>query len=369
MFLRCLAAFCLSVFGVCGAERPVPEEIKAGFEMNAKTAADLERKLDGGKKGKPGEWVRMLAWYSKQMNSPQAAEIREKRILLIVSLISNTGVDFRFSQLGCLAEVHRTGDKFASRTGYDLVKVVWLQKEEQFPRSVAVLVPAVEFLFPEEPGFAINHGGSGAIGATMSEMMAKVVLGIGRRRYDDCEPLAIDGSGHDSPLGRSILDAVGKVQDPYFALTFGNSLRRLGESIEKGGGKVGWDFRALAQSLVERAAKQLPEEVVCTSTASRPEINRTIAEASGILKAEPAKAIEQQRAAYPPAARRYGAQPTVMFDVVIGCSGKVIWAGYVAGPVDLVGAASDAIKQWRYDPTKLNGYPVEGQTRVEVNFR
>jgi outer membrane biosynthesis protein TonB len=34
----------------------------------------------------------------------------------------------------------------------------------------------------------------------------------------------------------------------------------------------------------------------------------------------------------------------------------------------LVPAAQAAVKQWRYEPTLLNGVPVEVATRIDVNF-
>jgi TonB family protein len=36
---------------------------------------------------------------------------------------------------------------------------------------------------------------------------------------------------------------------------------------------------------------------------------------------------------------------------------------------DLSAAAIEAVKQWRYVPTKLNGAPVETETVVEVSFQ
>ena len=40
----------------------------------------------------------------------------------------------------------------------------------------------------------------------------------------------------------------------------------------------------------------------------------------------------------------------------------------VSGPPVLVQAASDAVKQWVYRPTLLNGEPVEVITQIDVNF-
>jgi protein TonB len=40
----------------------------------------------------------------------------------------------------------------------------------------------------------------------------------------------------------------------------------------------------------------------------------------------------------------------------------------LSGPPDLVPAATDAVKQWRYQPTLLNGDPIEVDTTVSVSF-
>jgi len=34
----------------------------------------------------------------------------------------------------------------------------------------------------------------------------------------------------------------------------------------------------------------------------------------------------------------------------------------------LVAAAMDAVKQWRYKPTLLNGEPIEVMTTIDINF-
>lgn len=42
--------------------------------------------------------------------------------------------------------------------------------------------------------------------------------------------------------------------------------------------------------------------------------------------------------------------------------------GLVSGHPLLVQAAIDAVRQWIYDPTLLNGQPVEVVTMIDVNF-
>ena len=41
---------------------------------------------------------------------------------------------------------------------------------------------------------------------------------------------------------------------------------------------------------------------------------------------------------------------------------------YVSGPPLLVKAAMDAVRQWRYRPTMLDGEPVEVETTIQVVF-
>lgn len=41
----------------------------------------------------------------------------------------------------------------------------------------------------------------------------------------------------------------------------------------------------------------------------------------------------------------------------------------VSGPKQLVGAALDAVKKWRYRPFELKGEAVEVETDIRVNFK
>jgi TonB family protein len=56
----------------------------------------------------------------------------------------------------------------------------------------------------------------------------------------------------------------------------------------------------------------------------------------------------------------------VLLHVVIAKDGSVKSVEPVRGDPLFVQAAVDAMKQWRYKPTLLNGVPVEVDTAVEV---
>jgi len=53
---------------------------------------------------------------------------------------------------------------------------------------------------------------------------------------------------------------------------------------------------------------------------------------------------------------------------VISQEGTIESLKVVSGPPLLVKAAVDAVSQWRYQPTLLDGRPVEVATEIEVSF-
>jgi TonB family protein len=71
---------------------------------------------------------------------------------------------------------------------------------------------------------------------------------------------------------------------------------------------------------------------------------------------------------YPPLAMQSRLQGVVRFTIVVGKDGRVSDIEMVHGHPLLVAAASDAVRQWVYKPTLLNGEPVEVVTQVDVNF-
>jgi TonB family protein len=78
--------------------------------------------------------------------------------------------------------------------------------------------------------------------------------------------------------------------------------------------------------------------------------------------------ITQVDPLYPPLAMQARIQGLVRFNVVIGKDGRVANMQLVSGHPLLVAAAQNAVGQWVYKPTLLNGEPVEVVTQVDVNF-
>ncbi|MSV29848.1 MAG: energy transducer TonB [Bryobacterales bacterium] len=81
-----------------------------------------------------------------------------------------------------------------------------------------------------------------------------------------------------------------------------------------------------------------------------------------------AKLIRQPKPVYPPLAKQARIQGVVKLNAVIGKDGTIQNLVQVSGHPLLVPSAMEAVKQWVYHPTLLNGEAVEVVTQIDVNF-
>ncbi len=81
-----------------------------------------------------------------------------------------------------------------------------------------------------------------------------------------------------------------------------------------------------------------------------------------------AKLIAQPQPVYPPLARQARIQGNVVLHAIIDKDGRVGELQVVSGHPLLVQAALEAVRNWRYQPTQLNGEPVEVDTTITVSF-
>ena len=80
------------------------------------------------------------------------------------------------------------------------------------------------------------------------------------------------------------------------------------------------------------------------------------------------KLTQQPRPAYPPLAKQARISGVVKLAVVIARDGSMQDIKVISGHPLLVPAALDAVRNWVYQPTLLNGQPVEVATQIDVNF-
>jgi len=81
-----------------------------------------------------------------------------------------------------------------------------------------------------------------------------------------------------------------------------------------------------------------------------------------------ASLIRQPMPVYPLLAKQAHIEGTVVLHAIIAKDGSVSDLQYISGHPLLMKAAMDAVRQWRYKPTLLNGEPVEVDTTISVVF-
>jgi TonB family protein len=110
----------------------------------------------------------------------------------------------------------------------------------------------------------------------------------------------------------------------------------------------------------ENAAKSVPAETN-SGKPSRLSVGGTVQAAKIVTKVPPV---------YPESARSAGISGTVVLHAVIGMDGKPLSLRVMNSHIDpdLAHSAVDAVNQWRYTPTLLNGEPIEVDTTITVIY-
>jgi periplasmic protein TonB len=83
---------------------------------------------------------------------------------------------------------------------------------------------------------------------------------------------------------------------------------------------------------------------------------------------EQARLIYGPKPSYPPIAKMARIQGGVVLQALIAKDGTVKDLNLVSGSPMLAQAAISAVRHWRYEPTLLDGVPVEVETEIDVQF-
>ncbi len=88
--------------------------------------------------------------------------------------------------------------------------------------------------------------------------------------------------------------------------------------------------------------------------------------AGGILQG--GRLLRMTRPSYPSTAKRALVSGVVTVEARIGKDGHVVETSVLRGPYPLRRVAENALKRWRYEPTLLDGKPVERVAEVNFTF-
>ena len=96
-----------------------------------------------------------------------------------------------------------------------------------------------------------------------------------------------------------------------------------------------------------------------------PERKTPISRSEGVMEAALIHKVLPQ---YPAIARTIHLTGTVYLRAIIATDGTVRQLEVISGNPILANPALQAVRQWRYEPTRLNGEAVEVETLITVNF-
>jgi TonB family protein len=159
---------------------------------------------------------------------------------------------------------------------------------------------------------------------------------------------------------RATLDAELKAQEGKWFKSYAKT-KELAVAAKAAGDKAAADAVAGKEKADAIAAKAEAD------AAARAKAKAAAVRIGGQIKA-PTK-IKDVKPVYPAIAKSARVAGVVMIEATIGPDGKVIDAKVVRSIPLLDQAALDAVRQWEYTPTLLNGVPVPVLVTVTINFR
>lgn len=203
----------------------------------------------------------------------------------------------------------------------------------------------------------------------LGRLYAAAVLGITGESYSNNDPAGTDPAYRERTFARKARRALEEATDKGILVLAARTLLRDG-AILWADGKLDWDYTPLGTNLLARARAAAPGEIeLLTLPATLPargvrppvtlRIGGNVQETMSIRKVPPT---------YPPDAREQRIQGTVHMTALVGLDGKILFLRADSGPVELVPASIEAVRQWTYRPTLLDGAPCYVVTRVELHY-
>jgi TonB family protein len=315
-------------------------------------------------------WFHPLVWFA----AFQMRKERERACDDMVLNLEHRVTDYAESLLILARGLRRFGDAWltsvASAQNYQLEVRMKALLDPQLGhrplsgrRALLATALAVALVLPVAAIHATAKKATGNISGTVQDPSGAVIPGanVTALNLETHDRISVYTRGDGSfefpaiPTGRYQLEAT----KPGFAYNKGveldlNPAREVHENIVM-------DVGAASEEIVVRGHASDEAPSVPPPTPRRIRVG-------GMVQA--AKLMNHVVPVYPTSAEKRGIEGTVILRAVIGTSGQMLsLSPYNDVDPDLIGAAMEAVGQWRYQPTLLNGVPVEVVTTISVVFR
>lgn len=344
--------------------------LKQGSAITADEAEKLERRLEN----KPTDdkaRIELLSYYATSRSGINVDAVRTARAKHIFWLIENdpkTGLGL-FQIATGVYRLHCTGDELADPEAFQHAAALWLEQLQKNPGSAEIrreAVDAIQYCSPDRAEtILINANDRAALG----RLYAGAVLGITGESYTSNDPAGSDPKYRERPFAEKAQRALETATDAPFLAGAAATLLRDG-AILWADGKLDWDYTTMGNALLAKARQENPDNMLLltlpTALPARGERPPMTIRVGGNVQA--ANLIRKVVPRYPPSARAAGISGTVRMTALIGLDGAILYLHPDSGPAELMAVSLDAVRQWRYRPTLLNGRPCYVITLIDVNY-
>jgi TonB family protein len=345
----------------------VSKLVSEGRKLDAATVDQLEEQLRR-KPDRPDDHVRLASYWSYSPGASghdQATAARGRHILWLIEHDPRSAL---FQEEA--SRIYSAGP-LADRIAFEKGRQLWLQHLQAHGSDSRVCANAAEWLRVGDPETAARLFQTSAAPRTLGYFYGETVLGITARDMATGNPLECSEELRKSAFARKALDVIEGSQDPALvsgaAFAFGSQA-----GILYADGKLDWDYTGLVKSLIAKAQGLDPTDLefygLNTELPKRGERPPGVIRVGGNLMQSKLIAQSQTPPIYPPAARNNGVEGTARLSVLIGLDGAIVKMAAVSGPPELITAAAQAVRNWRYEPTLLNGRPCYILTAIDVRF-
>ena len=171
-------------------------------------------------------------------------------------------------------------------------------------------------------------------------------------------PFQLNPSGLQEP--RQIPRQVILIDDPEFAPPAGGELAGVPFGMGPPAGS--------GNAVIDGMARAMPRPEPPAPPAARDPMPPAPRRITVVSRLQTAKLISGPRPVYPPLAKAARVSGEVRLRAVIARDGTIMDLRVLSGHPLLIPAALAAVKQWVFQPTYLNGDPVEVATEIIVDF-
>ena len=349
--------------------KELTDAFKSGAELDAAGAAQIRQNLAADPKNINAR-ATLLAYYATAM-SANSEELRKGRLEQIVWLVQNAPESALWASP--LVQINALGGPLQDSVGYAEVRDLWLQQVASNPENSNILGRAANFLKIADPEKALGlrilaESKSTTPPSSLGENYG--LAGLGVTGLDFKRGLAATAAEKlpETPFAQKARSTLVSTSDVPLLLTGLATVTIAGRSLAKAG-RVPDGYAEFCEALLAKA-KQIQPAITtsCDSAAAIPEEDNTAQRIRVGGNVQAANLITKVQPEYPAEAKSRHIQGTVEFTVIIDKQGKTTILTLNSGPLALYESARDAVRQWRYKPTSLNGRPVEVITRIDVNF-